>query len=60
MPTCEMQSSVIFYVIEGSAEVNVNDENQTISQGQCMITEPAVLSLKTKNGVLITGVQINK
>ena len=60
IPTCEMQSFVIFYVIEGTAEVNVNNENQIINQGQCMITEPSTLSLKTEEGVLIVGFQINE
>ena len=60
IPTCKMQSFVIFYVIEGTAEVSVNSENQVINQGQCMITEPSTLSLKTEEGVLIVGFQINE
>ena len=60
MPTCDMQSFVVFYVIEGAAEVSVDDEKQIINPGQCMITEPATLSLKTEEGVLIVGFQINE
>ena len=58
IPTCEMQSFIIFYVIEGTAEVSVNNEKQIINQGQCMITEPSTLSLKTEEGALIVGFQI--
>ena len=60
IPECVMSSYVIFYVIEGEAIVNVNSENKVISSGICLITEPAKLSLKTKSGVKILGIQINK
>ena len=33
MPTCEMASYVIFYVIEGAAEVRVNQEKVNIKEG---------------------------
>lgn len=60
MPTCEMASYVMFYFLEGEAEVKVNLEKTTIKQGQCLITEPATLSMKTENGVKIMGIQIVK
>ena len=60
MPTCEMASYVIFYVIEGAAEVNVNQEKVNIKEGQCLITEPATLSMTTNNGVKIMGIQVVK
>jgi len=60
MPTCEMASYVIFYVIDGEAEVTVNLEKNLIKKGQCLITEPATLSMKTEKGVKIMGVQIVK
>ncbi|MBN2534951.1 MAG: hypothetical protein JXB88_18865 [Spirochaetales bacterium] len=60
MPTCEMQSSVVFYVIEGTVELHVNEDIQNIKEGMCMITGPATLSLKTEEGVLIAGFQINE
>jgi len=59
MPPCEMASYVIFYVIEGAAEVKVNQEKATIEEGQCLITEPATLSMKTNDGVKIMGIQIS-
>lgn len=60
MPTCEMISYVIFYVIEGEAEVNVNQEKTNIKEGQCLITNPATLSMRTKDGVKIMGMQVMK
>jgi quercetin dioxygenase-like cupin family protein len=60
MPTCDMASYVIFYVIEGTAELRVNQEKTNIKEGQCLITEPATLSMKTKDGIKIMGIQINK
>ena len=60
MPTCTMASYVIFYVIEGAAEVNVNQEKANIKEGQCLITEPATLSLRTNDGVKIMGIQVVK
>ena len=60
MPLCEMDSHVIFSVIKGTAEVTVDKEIVTIKEGQCLMTEPAMLSMSTKNGVKIMGIQIVK
>lgn len=60
IPTCQMESNVVFYVLDGTAEVSVNNEKKIIKEGQCMITEPATLSLKTEGGVKIVGFQIKK
>lgn len=60
IPECIMSSYVIFYVIEGEAVVTVNSEDKVINSGVCFITEPAKLALKTKSGVKIIGIQINK
>ena len=60
IPNCEMTSYVIFYVIKGETEVRVNQEKLIIKEGQCLITEPAKLSMKTKDGVKILGIQVEK
>lgn len=60
IPKCEMGSFVIFYVLEGKAELSVNQDKSIIEAGMCIITEPGTFSLKTKNGVKIMGIQINK
>ena len=60
MPTCEMASHVIFYVLNGEARVTVNSETVNLNEKQCLITEPATLSMKTENGVRLMGIQITK
>lgn len=60
IPECEMTSYVIFYVMEGEAIVSVNHKESVIDTGKCLVTEPAVLSLKTDRGVKILGIQISK
>jgi len=60
MPTCEMLSYVIFYVIKGTAKAKVNQEKIILKEGQCLITEPAILSMKTQDGVKMMGIQIMK
>ena len=58
IPECEMLSYVIFYVIDGATEVKVGQKSEKIEEGQCLITEPAVLSMKTGKGVKILGIQV--
>jgi len=58
MPTCEMASHVIFYVLGGEARVTVNSKTVEIKEKQCLITEPAPLSMITENGVRLMGIQI--
>jgi len=58
IPCCEMKDSVIFYVIEGDGEVEVNSKKDKIFTGNCIITEPARISIKTKNGIKMLGIQI--
>lgn len=60
IPICEMVSYVIFFVVNGVAEVRVNQEIVTIEEGQCLIAEPATLSMKTENGVKIMATQIER
>ncbi len=60
MPTCEMTSYVIFYVIKGTAEVRANQEIVNLKEGQCLITEPTTLSMRTTDGVKIMGIQVVK
>ena len=60
MPTCQMESYVLFYVIAGSAQVAVDHNITELTEGQCLITEPATLAMKSENGVRIMGVQIKK
>ena len=60
IPRCEMEPSVVFVVLAGSAEITVNQQKAILQEGQCLITEPATLSMKTSKGVKIMGIQIFK
>ena len=60
IPECEMASYVIFIVLKGEAIVTADLKESVIDEGKCLISEPAVLSLRTKNGARIMGIQINK
>jgi quercetin dioxygenase-like cupin family protein len=58
IPQCEMSGHVIFYVLEGQAEVTVNGKTSALSEGQCLISPPATFSMATPQGVKMMGVQI--
>jgi quercetin dioxygenase-like cupin family protein len=60
MPTCEMASHVIFYVLDGEVKVTINSETVELREKQCLITEPAIISMKTENGVRLMGIQVAK
>jgi len=60
MPSCEMASYVIFYVLHGEARVTVNAETVGLKEKQCLITEPATISMKTESGTRLMGIQIVK
>jgi len=59
MPECEMNSNVVFFIIEGDAQVKINDEQESITKGQCLITKPSTLSITTQSGVKIMAIQID-
>ncbi|MFO7967224.1 MAG: hypothetical protein R6U44_06470 [Archaeoglobaceae archaeon] len=60
IPSCEMESYVIFYVVKGEVQVGVNEGSAELKEGQCLVTEPATMSMRTESGVKIMGIQIQK
>ena len=58
MPRCDMMSFVVFVCIEGDAEVYVGIDKVSISAGQGLVTEPATISMETKRGARLLGIQI--
>ncbi|MBC8477680.1 MAG: hypothetical protein H8D49_04980 [Dehalococcoidia bacterium] len=60
MPTCEMASHVIFYVLDGKVEVTVNSETVVLNEKHCLITEPATISMITESGARLLGIQVIK
>jgi quercetin dioxygenase-like cupin family protein len=60
IPDCKMTSYVIFYVINGEAVITADSIKSVINSGKCIITEPAVISLKSDTGARIVGIQVKK
>ncbi len=60
IPECQMPSYVMFVVLKGEAVVAVDSKEAILSEGSCLITEPAVLALSSDKGVRILGIQIKK
>ena len=58
IPDCNMPSYVMFYVVDGSVDVTVDQEKKTINEGQCLISEPATISMRSIDGAKIMGIQI--
>ena len=58
IPQCDMASYVIFVGIEGEAEVVVGTEQTCVSRGQCLVTEPATLTMRTNVGARLLGIQM--
>ncbi len=58
IPACEMASYVIFCVLSGEAKVIVDSDGVEIKEKQCLITDPATISMNTENGVKLLGIQI--
>ena len=47
-------------ITAAAAEARVNQEKAKIKKGQCLITEPATLSMETTDGAKIMGIQIER
>jgi quercetin dioxygenase-like cupin family protein len=58
IPPCEMASHVIFTVISGKVTVEVNGEEALLEEGWCLITRPAVLSMRSEEGTRVLGIQV--
>jgi len=60
IPECEMASYVIFIVLEGEADITVNTDKATLVKNQCLVTDPSIISMQSKNGAKIIGIQVVK
>ncbi len=58
IPDCQMDSFVLFYVVKGEVVVKKNGELSVLKENQVFITEPALLSMETKGGARLMGIQI--
>ena len=58
IPPCEMADSAMFHVLSGSANITVNSEIATVGEGQGIATGPATVSMTSKHGARLLGIQI--
>ncbi len=58
IPECQMDSFVMFYVVEGEVILRKNSESSILRENQVFITEPALVSMESTNGARLMGVQI--
>ncbi len=59
LPACDMASHIIFYIIKGAVQVTVNNEKKMIKEGNCLISGPASIQVKSESGVKIMGIQVD-
>ena len=59
IPECQMDSYVMFYVLQGEVVIRKNDETAALTQNQVFIAEPALLSMETTSGARLMGVQVH-
>lgn len=60
LPECEMKSYVIFLVAKGKVETSVNNIKSVLNEGQLLVSEPAMFSMKAIENSRLIGIQINK
>lgn len=58
IPDCQMDCFVIFYVVKGEVLLSKNGQEASLKENQVFITEPALLSMKSKSGARLMGIQI--
>lgn len=58
IPECQMDSYVMFYVVQGEVLLRKNDETSTLNENEVFISEPALLSMETNSGARLMGIQI--
>ncbi|NCB42691.1 MAG: hypothetical protein EOM59_08730 [Clostridia bacterium] len=58
IPECQMDTYVMFYVVKGEVFLKKNDVTSVLKENQVFITEPALLSMESKAGARLMGVQI--
>jgi quercetin dioxygenase-like cupin family protein len=58
IPECMMDSFVMFYVVKGEVLLRKNEESSILKENHVFITEPALLSMETRTGARLMGIQI--
>lgn len=60
MPECNMETYVVFVVLQGKVDIKVNGQIQALCEKQSLVSEPAVFSMKSEKGAKLMGIQIKK
>jgi len=60
LPECEMNSHVIFFLVKGKVEATVNNEKTVLTESQCLVSEPAIFSMRAIEASRLVGIQINQ
>jgi len=60
MPECNMETHVVFVLMQGQVDITVNGQVHSLSEKQSLASEPAVFSMKTNTGAKVMGIQIKK
>jgi len=55
----QVDSYVLFYVVQGEVIVTRNEEPARLLENQVFITEPAIVSLESVNGARLMGIRIS-
>ena len=57
---CDMDTSVIFYIVSGRIGVTIDNEYAEAGKDQCIISEPGNYQMEALEPAKIMGVQIQK
>lgn len=60
IPECNMETHVVFVVMDGQVDITVNGEVHHLGEKQSLASEPAVFSMHSQKGAKLMGIQINK
>lgn len=58
MPVCQMAHIVVFVVLKGQVTVTVDSGSAVLTEGQCLVTDPATISMHSEDGARLVGIQI--
>lgn len=60
LPQCEMQTHVVFVVMQGEVDITVNGVVHHLIEKQSLVSGPAVFWMKSVKGAKLMGIQIKK
>jgi quercetin dioxygenase-like cupin family protein len=58
IPVCQMAHTVLFVVLRGQVTVMVDSDSAVLAEGQCLVTDPASISMRSEDGARLMGIQI--